>query len=451
MVVDPEPDERHKADDRFHQLVDSIEDYAIYLLDCGGHVITWNPGAERNKGYRSEEVLGKHFRMFFVPEDILSKAPEQELLEALRCGRCAGEGWRLRKDGARFWASFVITTVHDASGQWTGYAKVTRDLTERKQQQDAMLAMEAALREERDLLRGAAESSMDALYICQAVRDAKGEIEDFIFVYLNSNVEKMVSVPCGAILGKRMCTFLPFNRTLGLFERYREVVLSGKPLAYEFPVDGDGINCTWIRVQAVKLRDGLAITASDISLRKLDEKRIFHLAHHDPLTGLPNRSLLYDRIEQAVERAKRYGGKIAVLIIDLDCFKQINDTHGHAAGDAVLVATGARLTATIRAIDSVIRIGGDEFVVVLPEIARRDDILLCAEKILESLRQPIESGNRPMRISCSIGIAIYPGADADTVDDLLRCADSAMYAAKGRGKDKMEVFSPPLSLQSSRG
>jgi PAS domain-containing protein len=121
-----------------------------------------------------------------------------------------------------------------------------------------MLCMEALLRRERDRLSAAAESSMDAFYICEAVRTPEGEMEDFIFTYLNTNVEKMVSIPRDVLLRGKMCELLPINRTLGLSEEYKRVVLTGKPYVAEFPIQAENVTSEWIRAQAVRLEDGVA-------------------------------------------------------------------------------------------------------------------------------------------------------------------------------------------------
>jgi diguanylate cyclase (GGDEF)-like protein len=293
---------------------------------------------------------------------------------------------------------------------------------------------------ERDRLHGASESSMDALFICDAVRDAKGEIEDFLFTYLNDNVEKMVSIPIKVLLGTKMCEMLPVNRALGLFDRYKQVVLTGQPMAYEFSVSDKHVRISWVRVQAVKLRDGVAITASDISERKWAEEKIVHMAHHDPLTGLPNRSLLNDRVQQAIERANRNSGKVGVFVVDLDGFKEVNDTLGHGAGDEVLVLTAIRIKSAVRASDSVIRTGGDEFVVVIADVFHEFDIQKCGEKIVLALSEPMEAGGKMVQITCSLGIAIYPDS-ADTARSLLTKADTAMYVAKHSGKDRLAMCS----------
>ena len=436
----------YRPDDRYKQIIDSIEDYAIYMLDCFGNIVTWNLGAERSKGYTSEEVIGRHFKLFFLPEDVAAGVPAERLRQAEFEGRSIGEGWRLRKNGERYWASYVITAMRDPAGRLTGFAKVTRDFTERKRNEDAMAAVQAALQDERDRMQAFTESSMDAFFICRAVRDAEGCIEDFIFTYLNPSVENLISIPLDILLGGRMCEFMPVHRASGLFDMYCRVVDTGDPLAVEFAVADQDIKASWLRVQAVKLLDGIAITASDITLRKQQEGHISHLAHHDALTGLPNRVLMTDRISQAIERAKRYANRVAVIVLDLDDFKQVNDSFGHAAGDTALVCVAARLKAAVRASDTVIRIGGDEFVILMPDLSASAGAQLGARKILDSFDLPIDLfpdayDVRSTHMGASIGIALYPD-DATTPEGLLQVADSAMYQAKRRGKQQFATVAP---------
>lgn len=295
------------------------------------------------------------------------------------------------------------------------------------------------LEQERDRFHAATESSMDSIFMCEAVRGVDGEVEDFVFTYLNSNVEKLVAIPASLLLGRRMCEVLPVNRTLGLFDRYKQVVLTGAPLAYEFPIRSKDVLSSWLRVQAVKVGDGVAITASDITARKVTEERIVHLAHHDPLTGLLNRSMLRDRIGQAIAQARRSRTSAAVFFIDLDGFKKANDTMGHAAGDSLLVAVGTRLKNAVRSSDSVIRLGGDEFVVVMPGLTRASDAVLCAGLLLSSLQLPTCLGDTPVTVTGSIGGAIYPETSED-VDALLFHADRALYEAKSLGKNRFHIF-----------
>ncbi|MCW8874164.1 MAG: diguanylate cyclase [Gammaproteobacteria bacterium] len=159
------------------------------------------------------------------------------------------------------------------------------------------------------------------------------------------------------------------------------------------------------------------------------QERLWHLAHHDPLSGLPNRSLFQDHLRQALERARRSGRLAALMLCDLNDFKQINDRHGHGAGDAVIVATAGRLCAAVRGSDLVARLAGDEFTVLLEDLDREQDALDIARKILARVSEPIRVDGAELRVGISIGIALFPAHGGDG-ESLLRQADAAMYAAK---------------------
>ena len=277
-VIAPERPRAHRAgfpeQDQLRLLVQSFEDYAIYMLDPAGLVTTWNPGAQKSKGYSSEEIIGQHFSVFFVPEDIEARVPDRELAVAASKGHSAGEGWRIRQNGDRFWASYSITAVRNTAGQLIGFGKVVRDLSERKRQEDALLRLEVLLRRERDRLRAAAESSFDAIFVCDAIRDEHGEIRDFVFTYLNKNVEKMIDIPREVLLSGTMCQLLPVNVTQGYFEEYKRVVETGVAYIADVQLDEEAILSKWLRIQAVKLDNGLVITASDITALKHAEARL---------------------------------------------------------------------------------------------------------------------------------------------------------------------------------
>ena len=171
------------------------------------------------------------------------------------------------------------------------------------------------------------------------------------------------------------------------------------------------------------------LTAVDISDRKRAEEQIEFHAYHDLLTQLPNRRLLMDRLEISLLAAGRAQRHVAVLFIDLNGFKNVNDTFGHAAGDALLSEVATRLRGVVRRTDTVARFGGDEFTVMLPDLGRPDDAVQVAQKVLEVVARPFTVAEMPLALSASIGIAVYP-RDGEDVDTLLRNADHAMYRAK---------------------
>jgi PAS domain S-box-containing protein len=139
--------------ERYKLLIESVQDYAIFLLDTTGHIMTWNKGAEKNKGYKAHEIIGSHFSRFYVQQDVDAKKPEQELEKAQQFGRIEDEDWRVRKDGSRFWANVIITALYDNTGELVGFAKVTRDLTERKQQEDNLRRANSLLRQQQEELQ----------------------------------------------------------------------------------------------------------------------------------------------------------------------------------------------------------------------------------------------------------------------------------------------------------
>jgi len=194
---------------------------------------------------------------------------------------------------------------------------------------------------------------------------------------------------------------------------------------------------------------GAVIVFRDVSVARAMSLKMAYLAQHDFLTGLPNRMLLNDRLTQAMSAALRHNTSLAVLFVDVDHFKPINDVQGHAIGDALLKSISHRLVACVRTTDTVSRHGGDEFVVLLSEVARKEDAAVSAEKILTALRIPHRILENDLRISASVGISVFPdhGTDADT---LIRNADTALLHAKESGRDRHAFFEPGARARNHR-
>ena len=182
----------------------------------------------------------------------------------------------------------------------------------------------------------------------------------------------------------------------------------------------------------------------DVSAKRAHTQKLARLTEHDALTGLPNIALLGDRLSQAIALTERHGNQLAVLFIDIDRFKSVNDSLGHLCGDRLLQSVAQRLLSCVRSTDTVCRRSGDEFVVLLSEIMHAEDASICANKIIAALAEPHTIGNRKIKITVSIGIAICP-EDGVNSKALLSNADSAMYCAKDSGRSNYQFFQPDLN------
>jgi diguanylate cyclase (GGDEF)-like protein/PAS domain S-box-containing protein len=262
-------------------------------------------------------------------------------------------------------------------------------------------------------------------------------------VLLSAEWARMVGAPAGETLTtvKALAERVPLEDHALLYESAIGV-LKGRIPQYDVEhrfVREDG-SILWIRSRChvtERAPNGRALRAtgtnSDITARKTVEQLLQHQALTDPVTDLPNRRHFGERLAQSVAKAQREGGVLALLYADLDGFKAINDAHGHAAGDELLRQVGERFVGCVRASDTVARVGGDEFAVLLDTAASREGAQEVAEKLIHALQAPLEIGGTTPRISCSIGIALYP-ADGVDAPVLLQKADAAMYRAKAEGK-----------------
>jgi diguanylate cyclase (GGDEF)-like protein/PAS domain S-box-containing protein len=273
-----------------------------------------------------------------------------------------------------------------------------------------------------------------------------------IYVEVNDTELRWLGYERSEIVGKaRFSDFLTADGREAFKSNFARFVESGEIRDIEYDlVRRDGsllkalLSATMIRDAGGRLVMSRA-TVFDITDRNLAEQRIAHLAHHDALTGLPNRTLLIDRLQQAIAHAHRAGTRAAVLFLDLDRFKTINDSLGHGVGDRLLQAVASRIQLCVREGDTVSRLGGDEFVVVLRDIASPADAMEVAEKVAQTLSETFRVQAQDLHVSSSIGISVYPndGADADT---LLKHADTAMYHAKDAGRAQCQFFIEEMNV-----
>jgi diguanylate cyclase (GGDEF)-like protein/PAS domain S-box-containing protein len=313
------------------------------------------------------------------------------------------------------------------------------------QREEARLAAEAALRESEKRFRDFADAAGE--YVWEA--DPQGR-----FTYVSSRVQSVWGNSDQELIGHMPSEFMPRGEP----ERVNEW------LQQHMQPDGgfrDLEHCIltkqgetrWLLVNSVGMRDeqghliGHRGTGRDITDRKSAEARISYLATRDPLTELPNRLLFNDRLEQGIVAARRSGQSLALMFIDLDRFKNINDSLGHQVGDMLLKEVAVRMQACIRKGDTLSRLGGDEFVVTLEGLQQAEDAIQVASKIIKALARPFEIGGHTLNTSCSIGISIFPD-DAEDDRTLMKNADTAMYHAKEKGRNNYQFFSPEMNVRA---
>ncbi len=423
--------ERHAAEvalrsseSMYRNLVETSNDL-VWSLDAEGRWTYLSPSAvQRIYGCRAQDMLGARLREVLAPE-VLER--DSAVLERILGGETLFryETRHVRRDGSIVDLALNAVPLRDASGAIVGATGTARDVSEEK-------AAAAALHESVEKLRLAVEAADLYYWEWDA---ASGEVQ------FGHTPGAGLGLPGGARLPWRdyVSYVHPEDR-----ERYlaagRASFERGEPYAVEYRVEGEGGRLRWFSARGKPLADAtgrvyrMIGVSQDITERKRQDEEARFLAYHDSLTGLPNRRLLDDRLKQAVFLAQRRDTGVAVMLIDLDRFKQVNDTLGHRAGDAVLREVGHRLAACVRKADTLARHGGDEFVVVIPDLQTESDCQVVAEKVLHALETPFRVDGREFRIGASIGISLYP-ADAGDGEMLLRNADVAMYRAKQLGQN----------------
>lgn len=405
----------------------------IYVFDA--HTLRFvqlNARALRNLGYSLADI--EQLRPMDLCPD-LDLAEFEALVTPLRDGSCdqvALETRHRRRDGSEYPVEVHLQLSHDE--QAPVFVGIGMDITERQAARDAL-----NLSEQR--YRTVFQSTGTAVAVLNA---------DGWFELVNDELERMVRLPADELVGKRR--FAEFidpkarEATLEYIERRLDEAALEAAGRHEFRYANARGHAGWglLTVAPLPGSDSLVISIVDISELKRTQASLQHLASHDVLTGLPNRMLFRDRLRRAMRDSNRSPCLATVMLIDLDRFKNINDTLGHHWGDELLRAVADRITACVRETDTVARLGGDEFGIVLHSVVHQRDAGRVAGKILQALRAPVELQGHRLFVTASIGIAIYPN-DGDTVDELLVEADVAMYQAKDTGKNNYQYYSRELN------
>jgi diguanylate cyclase (GGDEF)-like protein/PAS domain S-box-containing protein len=468
--------EKEAALQRFRTALDSAADM-VFLFDVAtGRLLDFNETACSYLGYSREELLalsGKDIRVGATSETLRGETAEMIRIDSRRNTVIAE--YR-RKDGTTFPVESRRSLIDTPQGRVLLIN--SRDLSERMRAEKRRAAQaryqkkisrlgQAALskRDPAELVARAVQSVLDGLGGGAVAYFERGDDPREMVLRRAAGLGALPAEPAGLRIE-------PQSVLAPVFDRSDAVVLNGPwqeapPLPFDWlrryaslavipvPADGGprGLICALAEAPSAFGPEesrflGAAASMVSAALHRLDsEARLAYLAQFDPLTGLPNRALLSDRFAMMIVQARRRGASLGVLFIDLDDFKMVNDTQGHAAGDELLKETARRLQSALRDGDTVARISGDEFAVILSDLSRPDDAAIVAQKILERLVAPVAIGGQDAVVTASIGIATFP-ADGDNPEALLGAADAAMYRAKQSGRNAFQFFTADINQRT---
>jgi len=422
---------------RYRQLFEGATDGIVVLDAATMRVLEVNPFLVNLLAYPREEYIGKRFneiKPFKTAELLIETLNQQRECEFMRFDDLSFT----TKHGRHIRAEFIYACYNTDGGQIVQCN--IRDITDRKLAEEALFA-----EQER------AQVMLDSIIDAVISADAIGNI-----TYLNPNAERLTGWTKENAVGR------PFREVCPIVDATsRELAADPMALAIHqnkavelipncLVIRSDG-NEVPIEYTAAPIHNhagdiaGSIAVFHDVSEARAVASKMSYLAQHDALTELPNRMLLNDRITQAIAVAKRHETKLAVLFLDLDRFKRINDSLGHAIGDRLLQSVAERLAGCLRNSDTISRYGGDEFVILLPECTRRDDAALSAEKIIATLTLPHNILSHDLHVTVSIGISVFP-EDGEDADALIKNADAAMYHAKETGRNNHQFFQREMNV-----
>ncbi len=424
-----------QSEEKYRTILESIEE-GYYEVDLPGNFTFLNDSMCRIWGYPKEELMGMNNRQYTDREN--ARRLFQVFNQVYRTG-IPGRGFDheiIRKDGTKRYVEASFSLQRDSSDNPIGFRGIVRDITERKQ-------FERILQQERETFFSILQKEPYGALLINT---------DETFLYINPEFTAITGytikdVPTGKEWFRKAYPDPEYRHKI--IAMWKEDIPSRKGVDRVWSVVCKDGEVKEIEFKLTFLDDGRVIVMlSDVTERKRTEEELAYKATHDLLTGLPNRMLLRDRFSVAMAQAQRVDKKLAVIFLDLDRFKEVNDTLGHDAGDRLLDAVGNRLIDLVRKTDTVARIGGDEFLLLLPDIDQVEDVIDIAQKVLDALRESFIVDGHEISITASIGIAIYPD-DGTDVDTLVSRADKAMYEVKQRGHDAYSRFPQTITRQTS--
>jgi len=415
-----------KSESRLKQLIASTLD-AVFTVDRGGIVIEWNPQAVATFGFRANEVVGRP-----LPPD-LRELFDSALASTTRRLETTGR----RANGEEFPVEVTIDRVGRGDDQT--FTAFLRDISERKRSQ-----VELENREQR--FRALVEKSWSGVALLNS---------DLAFCYAGASTERLLGYTEDDLAGTSFLGYV-HPREREILREVLSALAAGSSNESHAELRFRHRSGIWIWLEAFAQNmlhepsvGAIVLNYRDVTQRKATEKQLEYQAYYDALTGLPNRLLFRDRVVNAIAQAHRNRRGVAVMYLDLDHFKLVNDGLGHSLGDALLSEVAARLQSCVRASDTISRLGGDEFTILLIDTSSSEAIAGVARKILQSFAHPFRVEGHELFVTASIGISIFPG-DGEEVETLLKCADSAMYRAKELGRNQAQMFTASMNERYGR-
>lgn len=409
--------------------------FGMTMVDMDQRILQANPAFARMLGHTVESLRGLDFATITHPEDI---AESIRLYRTLAAGET--EHYRLdkrflRKDGEIIWGRATASRVRQEGSTALFTIGMIEDITGQKRNEENLLRFRAAM-----------DASGDAILLIDRTRMRYVDVNRTFCELVGYNREEVL----------RMSPAELFNADETALARDYDAIIADKDspasrVEGEYRAKDGRIIPIETRRRGLHTKDGWIIvgTARDISERRQAEARVEYLATHDGLTGLPNRNLMHDRLTQAIAHVRRAGRQLAVLYVDLDRFKVVNDGFGHPFGDTMIRAAAERLATVVRDGDTIARQSGDEFLILLDDLRKSTDVYIVTQKLVEAFEQPFMVEGREIYLAASIGVSLFP-QDGQTADALIGNADVAMYRAKDLGGNGYQFFTHEMSEETHR-
>jgi len=424
-----------KKQNNLLSIINSIDEHFFILGLDGSFIRYYQSSAKSDLFLPPDEFLGKHFSDLFTEE--ANEKLQKAMNEVEEFGQTPPFEYRTDIKGKENIFQIRLSKLEATEGKFFGFLLGIKDITEEKKQENILVENEQKYR---------AIFMQSTEYVFLVDIDTKRILE------ANKAVQNLLGYSKEEIEDLTLYDFLAvdqndiYKKILDVLEKHSYYIGEKK-----FRRKNGSFVDVEISVSIITFssRRVMCFVARDITPRKLAEKQLYHAATHDRLTGLKNRLLFYDMLGKDLARARRNKYMTALLYIDLDNFKLINDTKGHNIGDKLLIAVGSRLKSLKRDSDILARVGGDEYILVLSEIKDEKDIAKKAQSVLSDLRNPFDIEGSRIEITASLGYSIFP-KDETSYEQLIKAADIAMYFAKTHGRNKCKRYSPDLKGKSGR-